>query len=312
MSGTLGLSDGRAGNARQASALAEALDANARMIDLLPRAPWRWLAPRAMPNSRHAFGARYAEALVNPPTLAIGCGRQAALATRLLRARGSKAVQILDPRIDLRHWDWVVAPAHDGLRGDNLITTLGSLHPVDDLWLARARQEYPASGHLPAPRIVLLVGGPGRRAALADAGFDALLQRLAAHATREGGSFSAVASRRTPPQWREALGLVAADVPGLRWRDERDGLNPYPGALAWADRIVCTPDSVNMLSEAAATLAPVFAWAPDQTRGGPRVFLDALRASGRVRDADQSLDAFNAAPLREAARVAALLRQRLG
>ena len=311
MSATLALSDGRAGNARQARALAEALDADARTLELQPRAPWRWLAPHRLPGSGHAFGTEFTKALVQPPALAIGCGRQAALATRLLRARGSKVVQVLDPRIDPRHWDVVIAPEHDGLRGDNIVSTLGSLHPVDDLWLARARQAFPALGDLPSPRTLLLVGGPSKHAALRDSEFDALLQRLAALATRARGSFSAIASRRTPQRWREALARIPVEVPGARWRDARDGENPYAGMLAWADRIVCTPDSVNMLSEAAATLAPMFVWAPERVHGRLRGFLAALRASGRMRDADDAWQPFDAEPLRETARVAALLRQRL-
>src|SRR5699024_11471290 len=69
-------------------------------------------------GARHAFGADFAAALSAPPALAIGCGRQAALATRLVRDTGARAVQILDPRLDPSHWDLVIAPEHDGLRSE--------------------------------------------------------------------------------------------------------------------------------------------------------------------------------------------------
>src|SRR5690606_28604279 len=132
------VSDGRAGNARQADALASAIataipgGAAVRSVLLTPRAPWRWVAPRSLPGNTAAFGTEFALAMASPPDLVVGCGRQAALATRLLRKRGVKAVQILDPRIDPSHWDLVVVPQHDTLRGDNIVTTLGGLHPVDD------------------------------------------------------------------------------------------------------------------------------------------------------------------------------------
>src|SRR5690606_40517998 len=146
------LSDGRAGNARQSDALAAALGGPTRTLTLAPRAPWRWFAPRRLPGAEGAFGHEFGRALPAPPAVAVGCGRQAALATRLLRARGARAVQILDPRIDPRHWDAVVAPEHDGLSGANVITLLGSLHPVDDDWLSRARDAFPSVGGLPSPR----------------------------------------------------------------------------------------------------------------------------------------------------------------
>ncbi|HEY1069675.1 mitochondrial fission ELM1 family protein [Thermomonas sp.] len=304
--------DGRAGNARQALALAHALAPRPAEHVLAPRAPWRWWAPRRAPGDGAAFGTGFAALRMQPPALAIGCGRQAALATRLLRARGSKSVQLLDPRLDTRHWDLVVAPTHDGLRGDNVLATLGSLHPVDDDYLVCAIAAFPTLTALPSPHTVLLVGGPTRHAPLDDAAFESLLERLAAHARAEGGSFSAIASRRTPPGWRAALARVDAALPGLRWRDTGDGANPYAGLLACADRLVCTPDSVNMLSEAAATRAPLFAWAPERLQGRPRQFLDALLASGRARPLDEALAAFPVTPLRETARVAEAVRERLG
>ena len=307
------LHDDRAGNARQALTLARALDVEAFELALHPRAPWRWLAPRRLPANRAAFGDGFAKLASAAPALAIGCGRQAALATRLLRARGSKVVQILDPRIDPRHWDVVVAPEHDDLRGENVITLLGSLHPVDDLWLAQARREFPALASLPSPRTVVLVGGPSRHAALGDAEFQSLLQRLSTAARTQGGSLSVVASRRTPQAWRDALGHIPQDVPGLRWRDEHDGANPYAALLGYADHIICTPDSVNMLSEAAATLAPVFAWMPQMVTGRPRRFLDSLLARGRIRalEQDGAMPAYPVEPLRETARIAEAIRRRL-
>ena len=311
-SATLAIHDGRAGNARQALALAHALDSRPSEVTLQPRAPWRWLAPRRLPGAEAALGPVFRTACSAPPTVAIGCGRQAALATRLLRARGAKAVQILDPRIASRHWDIVVAPAHDGLQGANVIATLGSLHPVDDDYLLCAIAASPALAALPTPHSVLLVGGPTRHASLDDAGFEALLQRLAAQTRAEHGSFSAIASRRTPAAWRSAMAGVDPHLPGLRWRDTGDGPNPYAGLLACADRIICTPDSVNMLSEAAATRAPLFVWSPQAVQGRPRAFLDALVERGRARALDDAMDAFAVQPLRETTRVAQEVRQRLG
>jgi mitochondrial fission protein ELM1 len=67
-----------------------------------------------------------------------------------------------------------------------------------------------------------------------------------------------------------------------------------------------------MISEACATHAPVFVFDPGRVRGRPRAFLDALLARGRIRAMDTRLAAFDVQPLRETARVAAQLRERLG
>jgi mitochondrial fission protein ELM1 len=313
MKSTCALHDGRAGNARQAFALARALDADAGESLLVPRRLARWLAPRTWPLLSAPFGRGFRADCEEPPGLAVGCGRQAALATRLLRTCGSKVVQILDPRIDPRHWDVVVAPQHDGLHADNVVAMVGSLHPVDDLWLAHARRDFDELVALPSPHTVLLVGGPTRHAALGDAEFHFLLRALRERTRTDAGSFSVVASRRTPATWRDAIAGISPALPGIRWRGHQDGHNPYAGLLGHADRIVCTPDSINMLSEAAATLVPVFAWTPQSLLGRPRGFLDALLACGRIHALDQecSMSDFNVEPLRETARIAAEIRNRL-
>ena len=127
----------------------------------------------------------------------------------------------------------------------------------------------------------------------------------------EGGSLLATVSRRTPPDIINALRARAADLPAVCWTGPGDGANPYAGLLAWADRIVCSADSVNMLSEASATRVPVFVAEPDRVRGRPRQFIDALLSRGRLRALDAALAPFDVEPLRETARIAALVRARL-
>ncbi|MGO4222507.1 mitochondrial fission ELM1 family protein [Lysobacter sp. TAF61] len=305
------ISDGKAGNRRQSNALAGALGQPFREWSLSPQAPWQWLAPRRWPGSGRAFGAGFAQALAAPPRLAIGCGRQAGLATRLLRERGARTVQILDPRMATTHWDLVVAPEHDRLYGENVIAMVGSLHPVDDLWLAAARQEFAGYAALPGPRTALLLGGASAHARFDDALYEQVLARVEAIVRDEGGSLLATASRRTPARVRQGLRERLSALPGVVWRGEEDGANPYHGLLGWADRIVCTADSVNMLSEAAATWAPVFVAGLERIDGRPRRFLDSLLERGRIRTLDAAPDAFPVNPLRETARVAAQVQARL-
>lgn len=304
------VSDGRAGNLRQAEALAHALDPAARHVEVATRIPWRWFAPRWLPSGPGAFGKAWAESTALPE-LAVGCGRQAALATRWLRRQDTRSVQILDPRIDPSHWDLVIAPEHDGLRGANVITTLGSLHPVDDAWLAQTREAFAAFAELPRPRTAVLLGGSSAHARFDRMAFEVLASKLEAVLARDGGSLLLTASRRTDPKVRELLRHRYDGTPGIVWRGEGDGENPYPGILAWADRIVCSPDSVNMISEACATTVPVHVFDPARVRGRPRRFLDALLQRGRIRAMDARLAPFDVEPLRETTRVAAEIRDRL-
>jgi mitochondrial fission protein ELM1 len=303
------ISDGAAGNERQALALASALGTSARVLSLPLRAPWQWVAPRRLPGGRLALVPRDRAAFAPPwPDVAIGCGRSAALLTRMLRglSRGHcYTVQILDPRIDPRHWDAVVAPRHDRLEGPNVLTTLGSLNQVDDGWLASGRGAFPDFATLSRPRIALLVGGPRRGIE-----FDATLSRRLAGMVRdlaEGGSVLATTSRRTPAAFTAALRDELADFRGMFWDGE--GANPYPGLLGWADRIVVTPDSVNMLSEACATGVPVHTATTTPLPDKLARFHAALRGQGLLTDPDEPRG--DVPPLRETQAIAAALRKRM-
>ena len=308
------ITDSAAGNQRQALALAEHLGMPSRHLLLEPRAPWSWLAPRLIAGGRMALPAAQRAWFAPPwPTVAIGCGRAAALFTRMLRplSRGQcHTVQILDPRLDPGLWDTVIAPRHDGLEGTNVLRPLGSLNPVDHEWLADGRDACPQFDELPQPRVGVLLGGT-RRGIVLDADYAReLAMRLLERQREERGSLLVLASRRTPAVLIETFRPMLKGIPGLLWAGHDDGPNPYPGVLGWADRLVVTPDSVNMLSEACAVGCPVqtFVNAPLP----PRLlrFHEALREAGLLHDVDaRSLAA--QIPLRETAQIARLVRARI-
>jgi mitochondrial fission protein ELM1 len=304
------LHDGAAGNRRQAQALADALGRPAREWTLAGNAAARWGAPRWLPGA--GFGGEFARALASaPPALAIGCGRLAALATRQVRAAGASAVQILSPRLDPAHWDLVIAPAHDRLAGPNVLNLLGSLNPVGDSWLEGARARWPQLAALPGPRTAVLLGGPTAATRFGHDALEALCAKLDGTLASDGGSLLVCGSRRTPRAWATWLRARFDGGPHRLWFDQRDGENFYEGALAHAQRIVVTPDSVNMLSEACATALPVFVAEPGRADGRVGDFVQALLARNRVRPQQRELAPFAVEPLRETARIAQLVRERL-
>jgi len=310
------VTDGAAGNERQALALARALRVEPEILHVGLRPPWSWSAPRFTTGLRLGVEAELRRRLRTPwPALVIGCGRDGAAVTRWLRtASGGKTftVQILDPRIDPKHFDLVVAPRHDALQGANVIQTIGALNPVDEDWLAAGSARFPTLAQLPQPRTAVLIGGARRGMDMSDAWFAAFLDRINALAARDGGSLLVSASRRTPDAWRRiSRERLRADFGRIGcvhfWNGAEDGENPYQGYLAAADRIAVTPDSVNMLSEACATGKPVFTLLPDAARGKLAALHTELRAQGWLHALDANVDFSTLRqppPLRELAAVA--------
>ena len=308
------LTDGAAGNRRQALALAESLTPSIREIVVDLRAPWSWFAPRNLPGARLGLG-RGEDSLLPPwPKVAIGCGRQAAWATRQLRRWSGGAcltVQILDPRIDPSHWDLVVAPRHDGLHGDNVLTPLGSLNPIDDAWLADGRDAFAQFAMLPGPRLGVLIGGERRGTPFDAVAAEAFLAAVRQRHALDGGSVLVAASRRTPPASLPRIRDAFAGLSGVVWTGSTDGANPYPGILGWADRLVVTPDSVNMLSEACATGRPVHTFLSTNLPEKLARFHEELRSAGLLHDIE-ARTAETQEPLRETAVIAAEVRRHLG
>jgi hypothetical protein len=280
----LSISDAAAGNRQQASALARALRADAEHVEIRFPHFARWLAPHLPDYAVSALPPRLREA--DAPMLAIGCGRQAALALRALkRARGHEVftLQILDPRCRLDDFNLVIAPEHDDLVGPTVLRTLGALHPVDERWLAQARNTFGALAERPKPWTSVLIGGPNRAQAIDAHWLERLFDHLAAH-RRDIGTLALTASRRTPARLRELIRRHALKLDAMLWLDERDGANPYPALLAYADRLIVSPDSVNMLSEACAVGVPVQTLLTHPLRGKLQRFHAALRERGLLHD----------------------------
>jgi uncharacterized protein len=308
------ITDAAAGNQSQALALAEQLGMPVRHLVLQPRAPWSWLAPHLTAAQALMLPASQRASFRPPwPDVAIGCGRVAALFTRMLRGLSHGhcyTVQILDPRIDPANWDTVIAPQHDGVEGDNVLHPLGSLNSVDDEWLADGRDACPDFIDLPRPRVGVLLGGP-RKGIVLDAHYaQQLAKRLLERQESEGGSLLVLGSRRTSPALVGVFRQALRGVPGLLWAGRDDGRNPYPGVLGWADRLVVTPDSVNMLSEACAVGCPVQTFITAPLPAKIERFHRALRMEGLLHDLHRG--ASNPVmPLRETTTIAAELRSRI-
>jgi len=219
--------DGASGNRRQAVALAETLgwSYDEKILDAKGLA--KLFAPRIPPVTAHPFGRDFAVDMQNAPAYVIGCGRQAALATRLMKKAGSFAIQILDPKIASHHWDVVIAPTHDRMQGKNVITCIGSLHDVNEASLKHWRLKDTVLGNLEAPRTAVFIGGPSRMAKFNEGLIEVLFSQLEYDLAKQGGSLIICGSRRTPKLAADKIRQRFSDSNFPVWFDDGDGENLY-------------------------------------------------------------------------------------
>lgn len=307
------VSDGKAGTENQALGLAEALGLEPVVKRIRLRAPWRWFSPSLRLGNRWAVGPGGDRFAPPWPDLLISAGRHGiAPSLALRRTPGVFRVHLQDPRIDPALFDLVIAPAHDPVRGPNVVLTQGAINRITAARLGEARERFrPQLEKLSGPRIAVLIGGKSRHHDLPPPRAAALGAELAAVAKNSGGGLMITASRRTSGEAIAALRAAVAPVPHLLFDPTQPtGENPYLGFLAWADFIIVTNDSVSMASDAASTGKPLFvAKLPGDADKLDR-FHTALAAAGITRPSGAPLEPWRYTPLADAVAAAAAVRER--
>ncbi len=293
------LSSGKAGHEANARGVAEALGAPYTLRVVTPRPLFARLAPYGPLDPKDRPG-RAGSVFAPPfPHIVIGCGRVTAPYVRAIKRAAREqvfTVFLQDPRHSRGWMDLIWAPAHDGLSGGNVISTLTSPHPFSAARLAGERAAPdPRLVALPAPRAAVLLGGPSGSHDFSPDDVARLAAAVAAIA-RAGYSVIATPSQRTPPGLVAAVREGLGDAPAFVW--DGGGANPYAQMLAHADAILVTGDSVNMVGEAVATGAPVHVFEPSGGRGGKIArYIDALERLGAVRRFDGRLERFSYEPI---------------
>lgn len=294
----------------QCVGLAEALGLSPIVKRVSLRAPWRQLTPYLRIGGTAQFTAE-SDPLTPPyPDLLIATGRHSIAASLLVkRLSGGKTrtVQLQNPAIASTHFDLVVVPRHDGISGPNIVMTKGALHRITpDVLREGAAKLAPHLSHLARPYIGVLIGGTNAAYRLEHAEMTVLAAGLKAAAANASASLIITPSRRTGEDNIRVLKDTLAGVPHFLW-DGTDN-NPYFGILGLADFLVVTPDSVNMVSEAASTGKPVYvATLPGGSTKFNR-FHRMMREDGYVREYSGSVAPYSYGPLDDMSAVVAHVR----
>ena len=269
------ISDGRAGNAAQVSAIVRALQAAtrwSRLTDIIgpietppalalnPRFPWTKLPSRFWFAPKHALSAAQRQLLSPPwPSIWIGAGRRVApfgKAVRNWSGGHTLTVQILNPQMDAAAFDLVVVPEHDNLAGPNVLSILGSPTYFSAAQIADAKQQIIHQADSDKPTAVVILGGHSKTHQFTDEAARRLSGQLQALAA-QGWKLLMTTSRRTPPSVAQHMRNVVTATGGAFWDGSEDGPNPYLSWLLQADAAIVTEDSTNMLSDVAYHGLPI-------------------------------------------------------
>ena len=307
------ITDGKPGMENQCVGLAEALGVAPQIKRISLRAPWRQLSPYFRAFLRFAPAPDCADLAPPWPDLVIASGRQSVpVGLRIRRTSRGRVflVQIQDPVIDPRHFDLVIAPSHDRLRGDNVLVTTGSMHRVTAAQLSEAADRHRARlSHLPERRVAVLIGGDNAVYRLTPEVMRRLAGQLAALARDQGIGLMVTPSRRTGAANEAILRQALDGLPAEIW--DGTGENPYFAYLGLADAIIATADSVNMVSEAGSTGKPVHIVDLEGGSAKFTAFHETMRAAGITRPFTGALESWEYTPPDETRRAAEEIARRM-
>ncbi len=307
------ITDGKPGMENQCVGLAEALDVAHEIKRISLRSPWRQLSPYFRAFLRFAPAADCADIAAPWPDLVIASGRQSVpVGLRIRRTSRGRTflVQIQDPVIDPQHFDLVIVPAHDRVRGDNVLVTIGSMHRVTPAQLEGAAERHRERlAHLPERRVAVLIGGDNAVYRLTPTLMRRLAGQLAALARDHGVGFMVTPSRRTGASNEAILREALAGLPAEIWNGS--GENPYFAYLGLAHAIIATGDSVNMVSEAASTGKPVHIVDLEGGSAKFAAFHKSMRDAGITRPFTGELEHWDYPPPDETRRAADAIRDRI-
>ncbi len=248
--------------------VAQAIGGEMWLIHTHLKPPWSWLAPYRAAE----IAARNDPNIVPPwPDLVLASGRKAAPYARFIgRASAGKSftVYLQHPQIASRHFDFVWAPAHDGLSGTNTLATTLSPHGLTAAGLASAATDWRAhildskmldskmkdKKHATGKNVAVMIGGFNSAYRFDAAAMGQLADQL--HALADQRHYLMVTlSRRTPPAFAALLTDRLSAYPHYLYSGA--GENPYQAILGLADHLLVTCDSVNMVGEACMPGKPV-------------------------------------------------------
>jgi mitochondrial fission protein ELM1 len=304
------LTEGMHGMISQVEGLAKALDIDFTHHKVELNHLWKFIPPNLSPVSQNVFKKIDHDDF----DVIISCGRKSVIPSIHLKNTSNKKVfniHIQDPKVDLNHFDFIVAPEHDAIQGQNVISTKGAIHYLTENEISE-NKDYLNSFIIKDERKIwtLILGGPTKYYDYSTKNMKHIFTSLYKLLKKYDFQLVVIPSMRTPINTihyaREFFGdnhTIIMDV------DKR----AYLSALAISENIIVTCDSSSMISEAALTGKPIYIASILPRKNDKRFqrFRNLFRELNIIRNLGEEIEKWNYQKLDETNRVANIIKQKI-
>ena len=296
------LTEGMHGMISQAEGLAKALDLNFFHEKIELNSFWKIIPPKFTPIKKSVFKNE----IVEDFDVIISCGRKSVIPSIFIKKNSKKKVfniHIQDPKVSLDNFDVVVAPQHDNLNGDNVITTKGAIHYLT-IQEIEENKGYLSSKIKSGKEVVtLILGGSNKYYKYTRENIENVFLKVSENFIKNNFQLIVVPSMRTPKDIiKFANEHYGKDHLVINEVDKK----AYLSALGLSKFIVVTCDSSSMISEAAITGKPVYVADIPATKNNYRFrkFISLFKELNIVKILDSKIENWSYEGLDEANRVA--------
>ena len=304
------LTQGMHGMISQVEGLAKALDIDFTHHTVELNNFWKLIPPKLTPISQRV----YKKINQTEFDLIISCGRKSVIPSIHLKKNSKKKIlniHIQDPKVNFSHFDFIVAPEHDFIRGQNVINTKGAIHYLTDGEIIK-NKDYLSSFIKKDQRKIcsLILGGPTKYYEYSSENLKNIFSNLNNFLKKNDFQLIVIPSMRTP---KSSINF-AKDYFGKNHTiiDNVDK-KAYLSALSMSEIIIVTCDSSSMISEAALTGKPIYVAniLPKKNDRRFQKFRNLFRELNIIRNLGEEEQNWNYQKLDETNRVAKIIKQKI-
>ena len=308
------LTDGSAGMISQVKGLAEALNLNFEQKTIDLKFPWNKLPVGILPPFKVIFN-NYGQIDLEtnvPPDIIISCGKRSIYASIFLKKILKNkvfSIHIQNPKINPAQFDLVIAPAHDDLKGKNVLKTDLALNHINKSLLSKEAELYAAQfSKIEKPICSIFLGGQNRNYRFDISVVKALADQVDKITKNNDIQLYILFSRRTDQFIIEYLKERFLDQ-NIIWNGEG---NPYLALMKFSKYLICTADSVSIISESISSTKPVYIFRLPSLKKNNRIekFITMLLQKNYARLLGEKLEDFTNSYENETFQVARMIEER--
>ena len=305
------LTEGMHGMISQVEGMAKALNADYDHKIVRLRFPWNLIPPKFSPISRIVLKDKTYITEDKDFDLVISCGRKSIIPSILIKKKRPKifAIHVQDPKIKFKYFDAIVAPEHDGIKGDNIYNSKGAIHYITESEIIKAKPYL--LDKIKSDKIVsLILGGPNKYYKFDKDQLIKIFKKIKYDFVSRGYKIIVIPSMRTP---RESINLAIKEMAECGYVVNKVDKQAYLSAYALADYVIVTCDSTSMISEAATSGKPIFVAHMKTKKNNYRFrkFFDLFRKMGIIRDLGEKIEPWTYNKHNEAQRIAIELKRKI-